>query len=92
MIDKSQLPGLGTTASVRQRVEALEKIMERLIVIPGIKKGVGLDVILDLVPFAGSTAAAVLGAYMAWEARNLGMSKIRWRGWRAISGSTGRLA
>ena len=31
--------------------------------------------ILDLVPFAGSTAAAVLGAYMAWEARNLGMSK-----------------
>ncbi len=76
MIDKSQLPGLGTDpASVRQRVEALEKIMERLIVIPGIKKGVGLDVILDLVPFAGSTAAAVLGAYMAWEARNLGMSK-----------------
>lgn len=76
MIDKSQLPGLGTDpASVRQRVEALEKIMERLVVIPGIKKGVGLDVILDLVPFAGSTAAAVLGAYMAWEARNLGMSK-----------------
>ena len=31
--------------------------------------------ILDLVPFAGSTAAAVLGAYMAWEARNLGMTK-----------------
>jgi len=76
MIDKSQLPGLGTDpASVRQRVEALERIMERLIVFPGIKKGVGLDVILDLVPFAGSTAAAVLGAYMAWEARNLGMSK-----------------
>ena len=76
MIDKSQLPGLGTDpASVRQRVEALERIMERLIVVPGIKKGVGLDVILDLVPFAGSTAAAVLGAYMAWEARNLGMSK-----------------
>lgn len=76
MIDKSQLPGLGTDpASVRQRVEALEKIMERLVVIPGIRKGVGLDVILDLVPFAGSTAAAVLGAYMAWEARNLGMSK-----------------
>ena len=67
---------LGTDpASVRQRVEALEKIMERLIVIPGIKRGIGLDVILDLVPFAGSTAGAVLGAYMAWEARNLGMSK-----------------
>ena len=73
---RPQFPGLGTDpASVRQRVEALERIMERLIVIPGIKRGVGLDVILDLVPFAGSTAGAVLGAYMAWEARNLGMSK-----------------
>ena len=77
MTDKrSPLRHLGTNpASVRQRVEALEKIMERLIVIPGIKRGIGLDVILDLVPFAGSTAGAVLGAYMAWEARNLGMSK-----------------
>ena len=62
-------------ASVRKRVEALEKIMERLVVIPGTNRGVGLDVILDLVPFAGSTAGAVLGAYMAWEARNLGMPK-----------------
>ena len=61
--------------SVRQRVEALEKIMERLFVIPGTNRTVGLDVILDLVPFAGSTAGAVIGAYMAWEARNLGMSK-----------------
>ena len=69
-------PGLGTDAqSVRQRVEALEKLMERMFVIPGINKPIGLDVILDLVPVAGSTAAAALGAYMAWEARNLGMSK-----------------
>jgi hypothetical protein len=69
-------PGLGTDPqSVRQRVEALEKLMERMFVIPGINKPVGLDVILDLVPVAGSTAAAALGAYMAWEARNLGMPK-----------------
>ena len=77
MTDKRfPLPNIGTDpASVRQRVEALEKIMERMFVIPGINRQVGLDVILDLVPFAGSTAGAVLGAYMAWEARNLGMSK-----------------
>ena len=75
MTDK-RFPSIGTDpASVRQRVEALEKIMERLIVIPGTKRGIGLDVILDLVPFAGSTAGAVLGAYMTWEARNLGMTK-----------------
>jgi len=74
--DRLPFPGLGTDPpSVRARVEALERVLERLIVIPGINRPVGLDVILDLVPFAGSTAGAVLGAYMAWEARNLGMSK-----------------
>ena len=74
--DRPAFPGLGNDPkSVRARVEALEHILERLVVIPGINRPVGLDVILDLVPFAGSTAGAVLGAYMAWEARNLGMSK-----------------
>jgi hypothetical protein len=61
--------------SVRQRVEALERVMERLVVIPGIKRPVGLDVILDVIPFVGTTAAALIGAYLAWEARNIGMSK-----------------
>ena len=74
--DRKPFPHLGTDAeSVRRRVEALERVMERMIVIPGINRPVGLDVILDLVPFAGSTAGAVLGAYMTWEARNLHMSK-----------------
>ena len=73
---KRPFPGLGTDPqSVRTRVEALEKLMERMFVVPGINKPIGLDVILDLVPVAGSTAAAALGAYMAWEARNLGMPK-----------------
>ena len=74
--DRQAYPRLGTDPqSVRRRVEALERIMERLVVIPGINRPVGLDVILSLIPFAGSTAGAVVGAYMAWEARNLGMSK-----------------
>lgn len=73
---KPPFPGLGRDPqSVRRRVEALEKVMERMLVIPGINRPVGLDVILDLVPIAGSTAGAVLGAYMAWEARNLGMPR-----------------
>ena len=74
--DRRPLPGLGTDPqSVRSRVEAMERLLERAIPIPGTNRSIGLDVILDLVPVAGSTAAAVLGAYMAWEARNLGMSK-----------------
>ena len=69
-------PGFGTDPqSVRQRVEAMEKVLERLVVIPGINKPVGLDVILDVVPVVGDIAAAALGAYIVWEAKNLGMSK-----------------
>ena len=61
--------------SVRQRVEALERIMEGLFVIPGINRKAGLDVILSLVPVVGSTAAAGIGSYLLWEARNMGLSK-----------------
>lgn len=74
--DRRPFPSLGTDPqSVRSRVEAMERLLERAIPIPGTSRSIGLDVILDLVPVAGSTAAAVLGAYMTWEARNLGMSK-----------------
>jgi hypothetical protein len=80
MIDKPgqrlPLPHLGTDPqSVRQRVEAMEKLLERLFVVPGINKPVGLDVILDLIPGIGGVAATALGAYIVWEAKNLGMSK-----------------
>jgi hypothetical protein len=61
--------------AIRQRIEALEAVMERLFVVPGVNRPVGLDVILDFVPGIGPTIAAGLGAYLAWEARNLGMSK-----------------
>ncbi len=73
---KLSLPHLGTDpASVRQRVESMEKLLERLVVIPGTKQTFGLDVVLDLVPVVGDIAAAALGAYIVWEAKNLGMSK-----------------
>jgi hypothetical protein len=73
---RGRLPSMGTDpASVRQRIEGLEHLLERMVVIPGINRPVGLDVILDFIPGVGPTVAAALGSYMAWEARNLGMSK-----------------
>lgn len=63
--------------AVRKRVETLEKLLERLFVVPGLNRQVGLDVILDLIPVGGSTIGAVLGGYLIWEARNLGMSKLQ---------------
>ena len=71
-----EFPRLGNDpASVRQRIEGMEKLLERMFVVPGINKPVGLDVILDLIPGVGTISAAALGSYIAWEARNLGMSK-----------------
>ena len=72
----SPRPGLGSDpASVRGRIEKIEHLLEGLVPIPGTSKRVGLDVILDFIPGIGPTVAAGLGAYLAWEARNLGMSK-----------------
>ena len=72
----AQLPGLGRDAqSVRQRLEALEMLLERSFHIPGTKIPFGLDAVLGLVPVLGDLITAAMGAYMIWEARNLGMSK-----------------
>ena len=61
--------------AVRARIEAMERILERLFVIPGTKREVGLDVLLDLIPGVGTLSAAAMGSYIVWEARNLGMTK-----------------
>src|SRR5690349_11621804 len=61
--------------SVRQRLEKMEHLLEGLVRIPGTNKRLGLDVILDVVPVGGSVVAAAMGTWLAWEARNLGVSR-----------------
>ncbi|MDM8009865.1 MAG: DUF4112 domain-containing protein [Parasphingorhabdus sp.] len=63
--------------AVRARVEAMEKILERAFVIPGINRPIGLDSLVGLIPVVGDIATALMGAYIVWEARNLGMSKLQ---------------
>ena len=70
------IPGMGNDPqAVRMRVEALEKLLERAFHIPGTKIPFGLDSIIGLVPVLGDIITAAMGAYIVWEARNLGMSK-----------------
>lgn len=64
-----------TPASVRKRLDRMEYLLERLVRIPGTNKRLGLDVILDAVPVGGSVVAAAMGTWIAWEARNLGVSR-----------------
>ncbi|MGB5724581.1 MAG: DUF4112 domain-containing protein [Parasphingorhabdus sp.] len=73
-----QLPDVSRDPeAVRNRVEAMEKILERAFVIPGINRPIGLDSIVGLIPVVGDVATALMGAYIVWEARNLGMSKLQ---------------
>lgn len=69
------LPIGGDPASVRRRLEALEMVLERSFVIPGINRQVGLDAVIGLVPVVGDILAAAIGSYLVWEARNLGLPK-----------------
>jgi Domain of unknown function (DUF4112) len=70
------LPAMGREPHlVRARVEAMEKLLERSFHVPGTNIPVGLDSIVGLIPVVGDLVTAAMGAYMVWEARNLGMSK-----------------
>lgn len=71
----ADLPLGSDAASVRRRIELLERLLERSLVIPGLNRPVGLDALAGLVPVAGDLVTAALGLYLVWEARNLGMSK-----------------
>jgi hypothetical protein len=63
--------------AVRRRLEAAEGLLERMFVVPGINRNIGLDSILGMVPVVGDVMTAVMGAWLVWEARNLGMSKFQ---------------
>ncbi|MEZ5710390.1 MAG: DUF4112 domain-containing protein [Blastomonas sp.] len=72
------MPALGNDpAAVRQRVEAMEMLLERSFVIPGINRPVGLDSLIGLIPVAGDVITGLLSLYILWEARNLGLSKFK---------------
>jgi len=66
--------------SIRQRVESMEMVLERSFRIPGINYPVGLDAVIGLIPVLGDIITTAMGAYIVWEARNLGLPK--WKLWR----------
>lgn len=75
-----EMPTGNDPASVRKRIEAMEKLLERSFTIPGVNYPIGLDSIIGLVPVVGDLATAAMGAYMVWEAKNIGLPK--WKLWR----------
>jgi hypothetical protein len=74
------LPAGRAPADVRRRLEAMERLLERSFAVPGTRMHFGLDAVVGFVPVVGDAVAAVLGAYLLWEAKNLNMPK--WKLWR----------
>jgi hypothetical protein len=74
------LPVGSDAASVRRRIEAMEKLLENSFTIPGVNYRIGLDSIAGLVPVVGDFVTAAMGMWLVWEARNLGLP--RWKLWR----------
>ena len=69
------LPAGTDAASVRARIVLLERLLERSFTIPGVNMPVGLDAIIGLVPVLGDVVTTAMGAYIVWEAKNLGLPK-----------------
>ena len=74
------LPTGTDVVSIRQRVEAMEILLERSFKLPGTNYPIGLDAIIGLIPVLGDIITTAMGAYIVWEARNLGLPK--WKLWR----------
>jgi hypothetical protein len=59
----------------RDRLIGLARLMDSAITLPGLRRGVGLDALLGLVPIAGDTLSALIGLYSVLQARELGASR-----------------
>ncbi len=70
-----EMPTGNDPVSVRKRIEAMEQLLERSFTIPGVNYPIGLDSIVGLVPIVGDLVTAAMGAYMIWEAKNIGLPK-----------------
>ena len=81
-----ELPTGTDPVSIRKRIEAIEMLLERSFTVPGTNYRVGLDAMVGLVPVLGDVVTTVMGAYLVWEANNLGMPK--WKLWR-MAGNVG---
>ena len=61
--------------AARERLITLTRLMDGLFAIPLLRRKVGLDAIIGMVPVVGDLASAGIGLYLVFEARELGASR-----------------
>jgi len=54
------------------RLEALARLMDGAVQIPGTTVRIGLDAFIGMVPVAGDFVSAAISSYLIWEARRIG--------------------
>ena len=72
------------------RVEALARVMDSIVAIPGTNVRIGVDALLGLVPVVGDVVSQAISSYIIWEARRMGVS--RWTMARMVGNSLVDLA
>jgi hypothetical protein len=65
-------PSAGEFDDSFARIEALAKVLDSAVRIPGTNVVMGLDAVLGLVPVIGDAIAGAIASYIIWEARRLG--------------------
>lgn len=67
----SYLPG--RNAEARRRLEALARLLDSAVRLPGTDIRVGLDAALNIIPGVGTLTAKGMAGYLIWEAHRLGV-------------------
>lgn len=62
-------------AASRARLDALARLLDSAVTIPGTGVRVGLDAALNVIPGIGTLAAKAISSYIIFEARRLGAPK-----------------
>ena len=57
------------------RLEAIARLMDNSLVVPGTNIRFGLDALVGLVPVAGDMIGGLISSYLIWEARRLNVPK-----------------
>jgi hypothetical protein len=78
MSPRDALAGAGSArADSVARLEALSRLLDSAVPIPGTNQRVGIDALLGLFPGVGDLVSTALASYLIWEARQLGLP--RWK-------------
>ncbi|WP_210318619.1 DUF4112 domain-containing protein [Alsobacter metallidurans] len=62
-------------ADAERRLDAIARLLDSAVRIPGTRITFGADAVLNLIPGAGLIAAKGVSAYLIWEAHRLGAPK-----------------